>query len=105
MTNYPRHAAPSVRHPDLSDFSFFGFDGQMAKLERNVQRVEIRSGMPRVSIIDDFLYVPMDQTGLLRREREALTRGEVALSPTDASFAIDEEVVYLGWLFNHYGHF
>ena len=98
---------PSVlpRYPVLTDFDFFGFDGQMAKLQRNVQRVEIRSGTPEVSIVDDFIYVPMDQSGLLRREREALARDDVPQVPSDPAVAIDEEVVYLGWLFTHYGHF
>src|SRR5215218_4636109 len=85
MSDYSVNSPQSVRHPDLSDFSFFGFDSQTSRLERNVQRVEIRSSTPRVSVIDDFLYVPMDQTGLLRRDREALTRGEVASPSTDST--------------------
>jgi Glycosyltransferase 61 len=105
MTDHSMPSVRSLRHPDLSDFVFFGFDGQMAKLQRNVQRVEIRTGMPGVSGIDDFIYVPMDQSGLLRREREALARGDIPHVPSDPAFTIDEEVVYLGWLFNHYGHF
>src|ERR1700752_1802770 len=81
---------PSVlpRYPVLTDFDFFGFDGQMAKLQRNVQRVEIRSGTPEVSIVDDFIYVPMDQSGLLRREREALARADVPHVPSDPAVAI-----------------
>jgi hypothetical protein len=105
MTEDSTQPGERHRHPGLSDFSFFGFDEQMAKLQRNVQRVEIRGGTPGVSIVDDFIYVPMDQTGLLRREREELARGRVAPVLTDPSSSIDEEVVYLGWLFNHYGHF
>jgi hypothetical protein len=105
MTDLSTQPAPDLRIPVLSDFFFFGFDDQMARVQQNMQRVEIRNGKPSVAIFDDYLYVPMDQSGLRRRERELLAQGGVAPTSKDPVIAIDEEVIYLGWLFNHYGHF
>jgi len=105
MTEHATQPERPVRRPDLSDFFLFGFDDQTAKLQRNVQRVEIRSGMPGVSIVENSIYTPMDQTALLRRDRGALAGGGSSPVQSAPSITIDEEVVYLGWLFNHYGHF
>lgn len=105
MTGLSNLATQETWQPRLSDFAFFGFDDLRPQLERNIRRVEIRGGTPSVEVVDDFLYVPKDQSGLLRREREALVRGDELFISADPAVTIDEDVVYLGWLFNHYGHF
>lgn len=105
MTEHPTPSPVASQQPQLSDFSFFGFDGQEQDLERHVQRVEIRGGAPGVTTLDDYVYVPMDQTPLLRRDREALARGAATPENVAPALTIDEDVVYLGWLFSHYGHF
>ena len=95
------------RRPQLSDFSFFGFDDLQPDLQRQVNRVEIRGGTPEVSYIDDYVYSPVDPESFLRRDRESLIQ-EPSTEDTGASapaLTIDEDVVYLGWLFSHYGHF
>jgi glycosyl transferase family 61 len=55
--------------------------------------------------MDDAVYVPEELAG-----KESVRRGEIAQrvstsSPVAYEREVDEEVVYLGWLFNHYGHF
>jgi capsular polysaccharide biosynthesis protein len=91
----------------LSDFLFFGFDGLERKLKRDLRHLHIRGGEPRVSIVDGAVYVPEEVSG-----RERSRSGEIgtSLSPSPSLSVVDErevdeEVVYLGWLFNHYGHF
>jgi Glycosyltransferase 61 len=93
--------------PNLSDFSFFDFDGLMPHMERLSRRVEIRGGEPGVSVIENAVYVPGEQSGRTRRQRGALARG---LTKPDTALIelageLDEEVIYLGWLYDHYGHF
>jgi capsular polysaccharide biosynthesis protein len=95
------------QNPQLSDFSFFGFDDVQSELQRQVNRVEIRGGTPEFSVIDDYIYVPVDRATFQRRDRESLTR-EPSANETETiapALTIDEDVVYLGWLFSHYGHF
>jgi hypothetical protein len=87
------------------DFSFFGFDGVMGEIRRNLQLLEIRGGTPGVSIVEDAVYAPEELAG-----RERARRGEIARSVSDSSPVayereVNEEVIYLGWLFNHFGHF
>lgn len=95
----------TIQRPRLSDFSFFGFDEQTPDLQRQVQRVEIRGGPPGVEIVDDYIYVPMEQTARLRRERETLVSAPSASVAEAPAVTVEEDVVYLGWLFGHYGHF
>jgi hypothetical protein len=98
--------APQGAHaPTLDDFSFFGFDNLKPQIKRLIQRVEIRDDTPGVTVAEDSVYVPARQSGLLRREREVLAGDLGRGNPAEPVREVDEEVVYLGWLFNHYGHF
>ena len=93
--------------PSLEDFSFFGFDGLMARIKRNLQHAEIRSGEPGVTVFEEAVYVPAEQSGLQQRQRGMLVRDFARADPgtVEPTATITEEVVYLGWLFDHYGHF
>jgi len=98
-----------VRALGLDDFSFFGFDGltREIKIKQRFRQVEIRGGTPGVSIVEDAIYVPEELTG------KGAQRGEIVQSLLESSAVADdqyeheinEEVVYLGWLFDHFGHF
>jgi hypothetical protein len=102
------HAAPGgqdARGPREGDYDFFGYEGLMSQMRQQMRRVEIRGGTPSASVIEQYVYVPMDQTGLQRRQRGALASEPAAGSAVQPEAEIDEDVVYLGWLFNHYGHF
>ena len=96
-----------ARQAQLRDFSFFGFDDLESELRRQVKRVEIRGGTPTISTIEDYVYVPVDQATFQRRDRESLVQepSREQAETTSPSHTIDADVVYLGWLFSHYGHF
>ena len=106
-----QHSPPVPREyralaPD--DFSFFGFDDLDDWLERRLQNVEIRGGTPQVSIVENAVYVPQRVA-----QKKGSQRAEVVKSLLESSAVaydhyeheIDEEVVYLGWRFDHFGHF
>src|SRR5215207_798243 len=99
-----------IRALSPEDFSFVGFDGlkQENQIKERLQQVEIRGGTPGVSIVEDAVYVPEELTG-----SKGSQRGKIVQSLLESSAVadelyeheIDEEVVYLGWLFDHFGHF
>ncbi len=99
------HAPSEFRERTLNDFSFFGFDRKMRQMERHFQQLELRGGEPVVSAVEGAVYVPADQSGLIRRRREAIVSSFSEPSTVAPESELDEEVVYLGWFFNHYGHF
>src|SRR4051812_6069991 len=93
------------REISLDDFSFFGFDDPLREFKRRIERIEIRSGAPEVSIVEDAVYVPEVLT-----ERDGSPQGGILASLQKSSVIpydreVDEEIVYLGSLFNHFGHF
>jgi hypothetical protein len=102
------HAPLVPREPralDPDDFSFFGFDNLNPWLERRLRQIHVRGGTPGVSIVDDAVYVPQEGT-----ERKSARRGEIVQSLLESSAVaydreVDEEIVYLGSLFHHFGHF
>jgi hypothetical protein len=103
----PEHAAAMGQDawgPREGDYAFFGYEGLMPQMRQQMRRVEMRGGMPSASVIEQYVYMPMDQTGLQRRQRGALA-SQPASSSAAPEAELDEDVVYLGWLFNHYGHF
>ena len=87
------------------DFSFFGFDGLMREIEGDIRHVEICGGEPGVSIVEDAVFVPSKQAGRARVRRGEIATSVRESSPDAAEREVDEDVVYLGWLFNHFGHF
>ena len=90
------------------DFSFFGFDDLDDWLERRLQNVEIRGGTPQVSIVENTVYVPQRVAQIKGSQRAEVVKSLLespAVAYDQYEHEIDEEVVYLGWLFDHFGHF
>jgi Glycosyltransferase 61 len=105
MMDQPTLVPDKLHALSPGDFSFVGFDGLMEKIEQKLRQVAIRGGEPNVSIVDDALYMPDEQSGRERARRGEIAQSLSASSPVAYDSAVDEEVVYLGWLFSHYGHF
>jgi hypothetical protein len=104
VTQHSPQAAEGVRTLHSRDFSFHGFDvPQVAnRVAEAVEReIEIHSGEPRVSIVEGAVFVPDPP-----RKGGQGTCGLVGSQAGVPDADLDEEVVYLGWLFpNHFGHF
>ena len=97
--------AAAGRTPRIGDFGFFGFDDLMPQIARLIDHMEIRSGEPAVTIADGGVYVPKRQAVHSHHQREELAGDLTRETTAEPVRELDEEVVYLGWLFNHYGHF
>jgi hypothetical protein len=119
----------------INDFSFYGFDNLMMDVEETLGEVGIRSGPPQVAVVENALFIPgakvptadpdagryVHEGGILTQDGELVelaqthrsgtrwgTRvlgGVVEPAETAPERVIDEEVVYLGWCFQHFGHF
>jgi hypothetical protein len=103
---------------DPDDFSFHGFGDRLPAVVGSVRRLQVRSGEPRVVTLDNAVFVPVTR-GVVdgRPVLEGGIFDEAGRPvPTDGrrpplqsaplpERVIDEEIVYLGWLFGHYGHF
>jgi hypothetical protein len=119
------HATAGSRPLEPGDFTFFGF-GELNKDERRkILRLGLRSDPPTVSIVDDAVFVPNGyaasaeqpkfaggivdpdgrsiETAQMHRKGGKRVGGPVAPVVTTPQREVDEEVVYLGMLFNHYG--
>jgi capsular polysaccharide biosynthesis protein len=120
-------------NPD--DFSFHGFDDLMAPVAQALQEVGIRSGPPQVSVHENAVFVPgskvptadpeigrfVHEGGIVTQDGELIELAQTHRSGTrwgtrvlgglvepaalEPEGVIDEEVVYLGWCFQHFGHF
>jgi hypothetical protein len=119
------HALPGSRPLQPDDFTFHGF-GQLRRDEvRKIIRLGIREGEPTASSVDGAIFVPTgyaaapDQpkfaggvvgpTGLpidaalTHRKGGKRVGGLTSTVGIEPDRELDEEVVYLGILFNHYG--
>jgi hypothetical protein len=117
--------APGGRTLEPSDFTFFGFGELRSDEQRKIRSLSIRDGQPLVSVAENAIFVPSgfqpgpDQptyaggivtaegqpigTAQLHRrggKRHASLAEPLAVTPRQE---VEEEVVYLGLLFNHYG--
>ncbi len=128
-------SADTFRPLGSSDFSFYGFDDLMTTVDETLQNVGIRSGPPQVSVVENAVFVPgakvpatdpeagrfVHEGGIVTSDGQvvelAQTRrwgtrwgtrvlgGIVEPAAVEPERVIDEEVVYLGWCFQHFGHF
>jgi hypothetical protein len=128
-------SADAFRPLTSSDFTFHGFDDLMVTVDQTLQGVGIRSGAPRVSVVENAVFVPgakvpsgdsdtggyVHEGGILTQDGEVVTLAQTHRSGTrwgdrvlgghvDAAAiaperVIDDEVVYLGWYFKRFGHF
>ena len=112
---------------DPKSFSFYGFDGvPLRRMERRPRIARIRCGAAAVAVVDDAIFVPSVRCRIpghpkfrggvvtpdgrpialahLRRGGGIVggLTGPLAVEPQRD---VDEEAIYLGWLFNHFGHF
>ncbi len=110
-------------HP--GDFHFHGF-GELRRDElRKLLRLGIRSGEPEVSVVDDAVFIPSTTAtgngqpkyagGMVRPDGRPIDAASMQRKggkrfggiaepiSADPVQEIDEDVVYLGLLFNHYG--
>lgn len=109
-----------------TDFSFHEFDSQMNSIERLLCQIGIRRDEPTVEVVEYGVLIPavgrqpgeltyrgglLDRDGasvevvhLRRKGKTRMTRLDESAA-SEANHVVDEEVVYLGWLFNHFGHF
>ena len=129
----PPVGPPSARSRPLDAglFSFHGFGDDLANAQQRLRRAGIRGGEPEVAVVEDAVFVPaVDRrktgqqsgqpdlsggivthtgqpigTAHLRRGGRKLIAGLTGTTLAVPSAEMDEEVVYLGWLFDTYGHF
>ncbi len=110
------------------DFPLVGFDDLLGPLDEMLSSVEIRRGEPRAPVITDAVFVPAMKVGLhqfegalltadgqpipqARSERRNSRQGDITLGALservelEPEQTIEEEVIYLGWYFDHFGHF
>lgn len=117
---------PNFQSLNLSDFAFEGFGDSLSDIARRLGRIGIRRDEPKVSVIDRAIFVPSETTldaeqkktwsgglmtadGLpieaarLRRKGKVRAGSDVTADTLEPKQEADEEVVYLGPLFNHFG--
>jgi hypothetical protein len=107
------------------DFSFFGFDELRRNELRTILRLGIRNDAPAVSVIADAIFIPEEdasernqskalggivgsdgqpiESAQLHRKGGKHFGGLTETTSVTAERELDEDVVYLGPLFNHYG--
>jgi hypothetical protein len=108
-----------------SDFSFDGFGDLRRDELRKILRLGIRTGDPTVSVVDDAVFIPGSAAagngqpkytgGIVNAEGRAIDTAQMhrkggkrvggLAEPVNVApeREIDEDVIYLGLLFNHYG--
>ena len=109
-------------------FAWYGFDHLFAPVETALASVLVRHGEAQAPVIEDVVFIPAHKVGLHQFEGAVLTAdgrpipqavserrlsrmGDVVLGALTEPVAlhpervIEEEVVYLGWYFDHFGHF
>jgi hypothetical protein len=118
------HALTGSRPLSPSDFAFYGF-GELRRDElRKILRLGIRDDEPTVSRVENAIYVPHGfqesggqsrfaggivkpdglpiETAQMHRKGGKRFGGHEAIAVTPQA-DIDEEVIYLGLIFNHFG--
>jgi hypothetical protein len=125
VTTSDRETAAQSRPLDPSEFSFHGFGELRFSEQRKIERLNIREGEPSVSFAENAIFIPHGQPGLAgeakvfggvvsadgqpidtaQTNRKGGKRLAAAAAPGTVTpeREIDEEVVFLGPLFNHYG--
>jgi hypothetical protein len=119
----PRSGGPVL---EVGTFSFHGYDGLLGEIGRRLRTVEVRGGAPAATVVEGAVFVPEEgrrsapgqpkfaggvvdaegrpvEAALLRRKGGRRVGGLAAPVTATPARELDEEVVYLGWIFNHYG--
>ena len=110
------------------NFRLHGFDQLLDPLDAALASVAVRGGEPSAPLIEDAIFLPAMKVGLHRFEGALLTGagqpipqalaerrlsriGDQVLGalhqpvPLAPEQVVDEDVIYLGWYFDHFGHF
>ncbi|HEX2281892.1 MAG TPA: glycosyltransferase 61 family protein [Thermomicrobiales bacterium] len=115
------------RSLEPSDFSFHGFGDLKPVEQRKISKLSIRTDPPIVSIVDGAIFVPGRnesnsdhlrvvggivtsdgqpvETAQLHRRGGKHFGGLIEQVSVAAESELDEDVIYLGPLFNHFGRF
>jgi hypothetical protein len=116
-------ASAGSRPLQSQDFSFHGFGELRRDERRKILRLGIRTGEPGVSVVVDAVFIPSAagngqpkyaggivrpdgqpvETAQMHRKGGKRIGGFVDVAAVQPDREIDEEVVYLGLMFNHYG--
>lgn len=113
------------RSLEPGDFSFYGFGDLRRDEVRKILRLGIRVGAPAASTIDDVVFVPNGYErgpgqpkfagGIVKPDGQPIESAQTHRKggkrfgglaeplPVEPVTELDEEVIYLGLLFNHYG--
>ena len=119
------HATAGSQPLKPEDFSFYGFGELRRDERRKVLRLGIRDDPPAVTVVDDAIFIPngyessADQPkyagGIVRSDGQPIETaqmhrkggkrfgGPAALVSATPEHDLDEDVIYLGMLFNHFG--
>ena len=119
------HATAGSRALQPGEFSFHGFDELRRDELRKILRLGIRGDQPAVSVVDDAIFVPNGhhsiaaqskfaggivmpdgqpvETAQMHRKGGKRFGGPIEPVTATAERVLDEDVIYLGPLFNHYG--
>lgn len=120
-------ASAQITRLRRSDFSFHGFGHLESELDTFLADVWIRSGEPVAQVVNDAVFVPLFEVGRGRVEGALLNNDGVPVPtsishrrfgafgnevlgtlsqpvPRNPEREIEEEVVYLGRLIDHFGH-
>lgn len=112
----------------VEDFSLVGFEEHRLRLQQELRRLRIRGSRPRATVVENAIFIPAEKLGpayyegaLLTsdgqpipealQERRNARAGDIVLGglsravPLNPAHGVDAEVVYLGWFFDHFGHF
>jgi Glycosyltransferase 61 len=91
---------------DPAAFTLVGFGEHREALEATVRQLAVRSGEPAITTVENAVFAPAG--GIFDDGGEALELERRHGSSQEApqpERELDEEVLYLGLLFGHYGHF
>lgn len=114
--------------PSRDAFGLYGFDNLLNELDEALASVHVRHSEPQVAVVEDAVFVPATKVrahqfagAVLTADGQPIPRalanrrlshaGDIVLGALTAPEAmrpeqvIEEEVVYLGWYFVHFGHF
>src|SRR5215203_6072180 len=120
-----KRAYEGSRPLEPSDFSFHGF-GELRRDElRKIQRLGIRNNPPSVSVVEQAIFIPNGygssanepkygggvvtpdgqpvETAQIQRKGGKRVGGPVETVVVTPESELDEDVIYLGMLFNHFG--
>ena len=119
------HTTAGSRPLDPGDFAFHGFGELRRDERRKILRLGIRNSAPTVSVVDDAVFVPNGyessaeqpkfaggivrpdghpiETARMQRKGGKRFGGPVETVTATPEHELDEDVIYLGLLFNHYG--